>query len=391
MAAASQATPQNPEQNRHINVPFKISWSRQPDMSIHEQRLLLRIMEYCQAQINGVATKGICQATPNHKTVEITMPLSDVFFSRRVSPKEAEECLLSLHRHTFQFQDKNMWWSCGYIEHPEVRFGQRIMSFGVYHRLWEIIKAYAEGFHKVELHKALNLPTSYAIRFYLLVSENKTDRIEMSVDVFKNWLGIPEDKYRDKKGNHRIDNLEERIIKPSKQSLDESCPYTFTYSKVRENPRNPKSRVVAFEFVPVEQPHMKDPELERKRLISEIAPSFLLSPEVYDYLKTNYGMTGPFLNPRKAKIKQWEDLEADPVGWLAARRRLAHEASTEPRNYIFGAMCRRIDELLGREETNQDMDTQSSPPQTINEQVEMKRKVDDLSNELANLFNPYDH
>lgn len=102
-------------------------------------------------------------------------------------------------------------------------------------------------------------------------------------------------------------------------------------------------------------------------------------------------MTGPFLNPRKAKIKQWEDLEADPVGWLAARRRLAHEASTEPRNYIFGAMCRRIDELLGREETNQDMDTQSSPPQPINEQVEMKRKVDGLINALANLFNPYDH
>ena len=229
MAAASQATPQNPGQNRHINVPFKISWSRQPDMSIHEQRLLLRIMEYCQAQINGVATKGICQVTPNHKTVEITMPLSDVFFSRRVSPKEAEECLLSLHRHTFQFQDKNMWWSCGYIEHPEVRFGQRIMSFGVYHRLWEIIKAYAEGFHKVELNKALNLPTSYAIRFYLLVSENKTDRMEMSVDVFKNWRGSPEDKDRDMKGKHRKENREESIIKPSKQTTDARCPNTDTY------------------------------------------------------------------------------------------------------------------------------------------------------------------
>lgn len=63
------------------------------------------------------------------------MPIEDVFLSRRVSPKEAEACLASLMDMKFEYSDEEKWWSCGYIEHPEVHFGKRTMSFGVYQRL----------------------------------------------------------------------------------------------------------------------------------------------------------------------------------------------------------------------------------------------------------------
>ena len=39
------------------------------------------------------------------------------------------------------------------------------------------------------------------------------------------------DKYKDKNGKDRIDNFEERVLKPAKAALDESCPYTFNYVK----------------------------------------------------------------------------------------------------------------------------------------------------------------
>ena len=39
-----------------------------------------------------------------------------------------------------------------------------------------------------------------------------------------------------KNGKDRIDHFEERVLKPAKAALDESCPYTFNYVKVRENP-----------------------------------------------------------------------------------------------------------------------------------------------------------
>ena len=39
----------------------------------------------------------------------------------------------------------------------------------------------------------------------------------------------------------------------AKAALDESCPYTFNYVKVRENPNNKRSKVTGFRFYPVYQ------------------------------------------------------------------------------------------------------------------------------------------
>lgn len=64
-----------------------------------------------------------------------------------------------------------------------------------------------------------------------------------------------------------IDHFEERVLKPAKAALDESCPYTFNYVKVRENPNNKRSKVTGFRFYPVYQPQFRDEELEGKELI----------------------------------------------------------------------------------------------------------------------------
>ena len=74
--------------------------------------------------------------------------------------------------------------------------------------------------------------------------------MDISLDNLKERLGIPADKYKDKNGKDRIDNFEESVLKPAKAALDESCPYTFNYVKVRENPNNKRSKVTGFRFYP---------------------------------------------------------------------------------------------------------------------------------------------
>lgn len=370
-----------------VNVPFRISWSRQPDMSIHEQRIMIRIMEYCHAQLNGVTVWDTSHRVEYFKnTVEITMPVSDAF-SKKLSSKQVEETLYKLRTRSFQYREQELWWCCGYIENPSVHHGKGMMTFAVSQRLWEIIKDYAKGFHRIELKKALELPTIYAMRFYLLMSERK-GKLNMTIDFFRGWMGLPDDRYIDKNGNHRIDHLEERIIRPAKKALDETCPWSFTYEKVRENPKNSKSRVIGFVFHPVKQTKNQDSELEKQRLIAEISPSFLLRPDVLDYLKTNFGMTGQFLSPRKAKIKQWEDLEDDPMMWLAERKRKASEAR-DAKTYIFGAICHRIEELIGKgsliDDTSPLSDDDPSPNLTT--QIRQQQQIKNVTNELANLFN----
>lgn len=382
-SAKKVAQGSTPETNKQLRVPFKVSWSRQPDMTIHEQRVILRIMEHCQSQINGVPPSNPRVKVEYYKkTVEITMPIADAF-SKKVSAEEARIALERLSRRFFDYSDNNMWWTCGYIEHPEVHPGTGLMSFGVYTRLWEIIKAYTEGFHNVELLKALALPTPTAIRFYLMLSENTKKRIDMPVDGFKRWMGIPDGKYRDSKGKDRIDNLENRIIRPAQKALDETCPWTFTYDKIREQPGNPRSRVTGFAFYPVKQPHLADLALKERQLQQQVSTTFLLTPQVIDYLKTNFGATMQFLSARKVKLKQWEDLEPDPIGWLSARRRLANEAKVPSRDYIFGAICRRISELMGDDGAGSD----TRPETPLPDRIAQRKQSDTIATELVNLFN----
>ena len=59
-------------------------------------------------------------------------------------------------------------------------------------------------------------------------------------------------------------------MKPAKAALDESCPYTFNYVKVRENPNNKRRKVTGFRFYPVYQPQFRDEELEGKELQAKV-------------------------------------------------------------------------------------------------------------------------
>ena len=97
------------------------------------------------------------------------------------------------------------------------------MKFEVDNRLWDVFMNFTKGYREFELSKALSLSTSYSLRFYMLISGQKAP-IQMTIENFRKWLGIPEDKYIKKDGTHRIDNIEARIIKPAQKNLIKLVP-----------------------------------------------------------------------------------------------------------------------------------------------------------------------
>lgn len=366
--------------NKDLILPFKIAWARQPDMSIHEQRVLIRVMEYVNAQIKGIRiSDNLRQIKPTEVTYEIAMPTADAFFSD-MTPEEMENELMILSRRVFQYKDARQWWACGYIEHPKVDYGTGIMRFGIYKPFWEVLLNFVSGFREIELNKALILPTTYSLRFYILMS-GKTKPIEMSVEDLKKWLGIDEKLYKDSKGNHRIDNLVARVIEPSKEALDKICPYTFTYEKIRVNPKNPKSKVTGFRFHSVYQPQNRDPELEKNSIMSKVTAKGLIGEDVYKYLVNNFDYTSEaFANHKVNIIRPWEDAErsagGDPILWLSQRRRAAHDAAKGPIAYICGAMQRRTEELTNKKHPTLPFD------ETPNEEP---KQTEDHSRDLNNL------
>ena len=231
--------------NKDVVVSWVYTWSKQQDMSIHEQRIVLRILEACQAELKGVKLKDYAGTKRKFEhglwDVDAQMHVSDVIFSGR-DYNEIIAALDSLAGRFFTYEDDEEWWKCGFISNPKYKKHTGIITFRVSNDLWGVFTKFAKGYREFELNKALALPTGYSLRFYMLMS-GQVYPLDISLDNLKERLGIPADKYKDKNGKDRIDNFEERVLKPAKAALDESCPYTFNYVKVRENPNNKRSKV----------------------------------------------------------------------------------------------------------------------------------------------------
>ena len=73
--------------NKDVVVSWVYTWSKQQDMSIHEQRIVLRILEACQAELKGVKLKDYAGTKRKFEhglwDVDAQMHVSDVIFSGR--------------------------------------------------------------------------------------------------------------------------------------------------------------------------------------------------------------------------------------------------------------------------------------------------------------------
>lgn len=289
--------------NRDITISWLLVWARhKASLSIHQMRLIIRILEFCQAELKGLKIKGnLRKIEHQNDDVLIKIPVSDVFFSD-FSLKTIRADLKDLRERTIEFFDykEKIWSAYGIIEKPRVFERTGMMEFKVDLQFWNILLDLSHGIRKCELDKALSLPTVASIWFYIFISEKK-EPIDITVEHLKERLGISENEYKDKKGNDRIDNIEARILKPAKKVLDEFCPYTFKYEKIRVNPNNIHSPVKLLRFIPVNQPQFRDVNLEKKALLAKTSVS-MINQQVYDYMIQVMGFELKELQPNKETL-----------------------------------------------------------------------------------------
>lgn len=284
-------------QNKDIVTSFVYTWARQKEMSILEQRVVLRIMEYASNHLKGIKLKDhLHKIDLGLFNVTITMPASDVLFNTKMKHHDIEKALYALRSRSFEYRDNNRYTVCGFINNATYVYRSGMITVEVDNRIWDVLSDFTLGFKRFELNKALALPTSSALQFYMIMSGQERP-LRLSIAELKNWLGIPADKYT-KDGKDRIDHLEERVLRPVKRMLDDTCPYTFTYEKLRQNPSNCKSPVVGFELIPVYQEKFRDQELERVHLTAKVSLGFI-SPQVTNYMKHQMGFSKDNLNPHK--------------------------------------------------------------------------------------------
>ena len=237
--------------------------------------------------------------------------------------KDIEQALYNLRGRTFEYKDNERYTVCGFINNATYVYGTGEITVEVDNKIWRVLTDFSEGFRRFELNKALALPTSYSLQFYMVLSGQERP-FKLSIDDLKSWLGIAPDKYK-KDGKDRVDHIEDRILRPVKKLLDENCPYTFTYEKIRANPHNGKSVAVGFKFYPVYQDKYRDQELEQTRLTALTSVGFM-APRAIDYMRQRMGFPMKSIQPNKDLINNAAKLLPDFIGTLAdiqGRRRKA--------------------------------------------------------------------
>ena len=91
--------------------------------------------------------------------------------------KKSKKLYLSLGKGLLSMTTPRLgeWWACGFIEKPKAGFKRGLMKFEVDNELWNVFLNFTKGYREFELSKALALSTSYALRFYMLVSGQTKD------------------------------------------------------------------------------------------------------------------------------------------------------------------------------------------------------------------------
>lgn len=378
--------------NKDVIASYIFALSQKKEITMIEQRAILRIVEYAQDYgLHGLSIKdNLRQIDLGLDRVTIAMPITDITLNSHYKPEDVDNALRNLRSRAFIYRykdkntDQNISFIAGVLDKAVVEYGKGIVTLHVDNEVWKMITNFSLGFREFELNKALALPTSYALQFYMMMTGQKRPYF-MSVEELKDWLGVEPNKYITSDGKHRIDHLEERILIPSKKSLDETCPYSFSYTKIRENPKNPRSKVIGFNFNPVYITKNRDPQLEKAGLLSQLHASTFLSNRVKQILKVKVGMSPKELD---SHIQLWEDVSKyliDPEGTITEIFDRSRAKNPEnPIGYLINGLKGEVEQAKKRVEAKSEQPTLFDQPQVevanLNDGQSLMKAINKIQN-----------
>lgn len=299
------------------------------NFSIYEKRILYRIVELNQYIIEGKKLNEKYNVETSLFGDKIyTMPLS-LFLKENDNSnyKEIKKAFLSLRNKIIEYETKDEWRPIGIIEKPKIAKYSSTVSFELDKLIYDVLLDFSKGFRKFELRTALEFESIYAMRFYELMSGQKTP-IEYGIETLKEMFEI-HNKYKLNADFFRY------VIDIAQKELNEKSPYSFEYI-----PQKTGRKITSILFIPKYNPKNRDSLLERKDLQKQISLSWDLPKEVTDYLKHNFEFTTEGIKNNIDLFKLAHE-QLDIVGFLASLKGKIRQ-STNPQGYIIGALKKQL-------------------------------------------------
>lgn len=196
------------------------------NFGIYSERLLLRLVELAQFEINGLNFKdgsALGKVTVGEwGHADITIPVKDILSGEDDRNYEkAKAAVRGLMGKFLEYEDDNNYRATAVLNEVDVDKVAGQMTIQVNKNLWNAMLDFSKGFRKYELETAMRLQGKYSLRLYKLTSQ-LTNPITYSLEDLRLMFGVG-DKYK------RSDDFIKRTIESAKRELDEKSAFSFDY------------------------------------------------------------------------------------------------------------------------------------------------------------------
>ena len=308
------------------------------DYSVYEKRILYRLVELFQGLIQNQKLKDkIVIEQDNQNTSIVSMPIK-LFLQNETDTNHIriKSALKNLAKKFFEYEDENDWELISVISEPKIKKNTEIATFRINPKIVEAFLDFSKGFKKYELKVAMEFESVYTMRFYELLSNQKTP-INYSIDKLKDIFNIA-DKYKLTGG------FIQKVIEPAKKELDKCSPYTFHYEPIKTG-----RKITGIRFIPIHQPQFEDESLKKQKAMKQMSNRWFIPKNIEDYLKYNYEFTDKELNNNLSLFESLHNhlSEEELLDFLVELK--AQSVLYEIKNikaYLIGSLKKKAEQLF---------------------------------------------
>jgi len=297
--------------------------------SVYEKRILYRIIETLQGNIEGLKLNSKHSLKIDlFGDAVLTMPISAFLKDEEdKNHTQVKKAFTDLESKKITYEDERIWQIMRIVQAPKFHKYDSFVEFRLDKKIYEAFLDFSKGYRKYELTTAMQFDSVYAMRFYELMSGQKTP-LTYSIDNLKEMFEIT-DKY------DRVNDLKKRVLDVAKKELDKCSPYTFDYQM------NKTGRAfTSVTLYPKYQPQFRDVELDKKDLQKQISPAWDLPKNVIDYLKNNFEIDTKGIKQNIDLFKLAND-KIDLIQFMANVKPRANRAKN-PIGYLINAIKKEL-------------------------------------------------
>lgn len=322
--------------------------------SVYEKRVLYRIIEIAQSQLEGQKlNEGFTINQNLFGDYIIRMPLSAFEKGGSYNTSKIKQALKDLRKKDITFENEFVEEIYGLIEEPkfykpEVKkfpkgkhgiiesprinlAGESIddippgtVEFRVNPKIYQAALNFSKGWRKYELKVALSLESTYAMRMYELMVGQKKPLTFLITDLRDMWS--LESKYKD------TTDFFKRTIDRAKDELDKNSPWSFTYKKGKTG-----NKFTSVTFYPKHIPANDDESLQKKIIKKKTSLNWDLKKEFVAYLKNKFELDeGEIQRNREVFMRCQNEIE-DPFLWMNSVKGRSR-TKDNPKGYLIKAI-----------------------------------------------------